>query len=111
MRLSAIRRRKWPSLSSPSAQPVRARLKPWVAGTILTAALLAGLLAVSDAPFRNPAPATAEFVFTFRALGGRVEGDALAPAGGPDNRPVHMRAMVPAGRSRHPVVVELAVDG
>jgi len=93
-----------------AAVPIQPWYKSWAVVTVLTAALLAGLLAVSDAPFRNPAPASAEFVFTFRALGGRVEGDALAPAKAHDDRPVHMRAMVPAGRSRHPVVVELTVD-
>ena len=65
---------------------------------------------MSDAPFRNPAPADSEFVFTFRALGSRV------PVNTPgatvrDDRPIHMRATVPAGRTRTAVVVRLEVDG
>ncbi len=87
------------------------RFKGWAGALGLTAAVLAGLLAVSDAPFRNPAPADAEFVFTFRALGGRVTSDTPAPAPGRDDRPVHMRATMPAGRTRNSVVVRLELDG
>lgn len=94
-----------------AALPARSRFKLWAAGMGLTVAMLAGLLAVSDAPFRNPAPMDAEFVFTFSALGGRVEGEVNLPAAGHDDRPVHMRATMPAGRTRHPVVVQLEVDG
>lgn len=94
-----------------------ARAKGWpglvAAATLVTAAGLAALLAVSDAPFRNPASPGAEFVFTFRALGGRVADAAPAPGAPavPDDRPVHMRATVPAGRTRTAVVVRLEVDG
>ncbi|AOS43314.1 hypothetical protein Verru16b_00357 [Lacunisphaera limnophila] len=80
-----------------------------LAATVLTAVALAALLAASDAPFRNPAPAGAEFIFTFRALGGRVEQGGAAPE--QDDRPVHMRATAPAGRGRTVVVVSVDVDG
>jgi len=93
--------------------PGPGRLKAVLVGLLLTAAVLAGMLGVSDAPFSNPAPAEAEFIFTFRALGGRVA-DATAvtaPADGHDDRPIHMRAMVPAGRARTAVVVSVEVDG
>jgi hypothetical protein len=76
-------------------------------------AALAGLLAVSDAPFHNPAPAGAEFVFSFHALGGRVE-EAASLSGAapvPDNRPVHMRTAAPVGRGRAAVVVSVEIDG
>lgn len=83
-----------------------------IAAGWVTAITLAGLLTVSRAPFRNPAPANAEFVFTFRALGEQVA-DATLSAGAAvqDNRPVYMRSLVPAGRTRTAVVVRLEVDG
>ena len=74
--------------------------------------MLAALLGVSDAPFRNPAPGEAEFVFTFRVYGDWVSGAAVAlPDPAHDPRPVHMRAAQPAQRPRSPVVVQLEVDG
>ena len=88
----------------------RSRLGLAGAVALLTVATLAGLLAVSDAPFRNPAPADAEFIFTFRALGGRVPASAPVSTA-PDDRPIHMRATGPAGRTRTAVVVRLEVDG
>ena len=96
-----------------AAGAVHSRFKGSVVALGVTAAGLAGLLAVSDAPFRNPAPMDAEFVFTFRALGDRVAGDtpAAGAAAAPDNRPVHMRTTVTAERTRNPVVVRVEVDG
>jgi ferredoxin len=97
-------------LLQPVAQvPTRKGLKAVLAATVLTAAALAALLGVSDASFRNPAPVDAEFIFTFRALGARVEESGAATQ--QDDRPVHMRATVPAGRGRTAVVVSVEVDG
>lgn len=94
------------------AAPTRSRLMPWLTGLLLTAATLAGLLFVSNAPFRNPAPADAEFVFTFRAYGEWLSGAAAAlPDPAHDPRPVHMRTAQPAQRTRSPVLVQIIVDG
>ena len=85
---------------------------PWLAGLLLTALGLAGLLWVSAAPFHNPAPAEAEFVFSFRAYGDWISGAAAAlPDPAHDQRPVHMRTAQPAQRARAPVTVWIAVDG
>jgi hypothetical protein len=79
---------------------------------LLTAVVLAVVLVVSDAPFRNPAPAEAEFVFSFQAHGDWLETATAAPVDpAEDKRPVHMRAALPAQRGRAPVVVRLEVDG
>lgn len=75
-------------------------------------AVLAGLLFVSNASFRNPASAEAEFVFTFRANGDWLSGAAKAlPDPAHDTRPVHLRTAQPAQRTRAPVTVRLVVDG
>jgi len=97
----------------PATEPVRRRRAGgWLAGTLLTAVMLAVVLVVSDAPFRNPVPAEAEFVFSFQAHGDWLE---TAPAAtvdpAEDTRPVHMRAALPAQRTRAPVLVRLEVDG
>ncbi len=95
-----------------AARAVRSGAAGWIAGLLLTVVTLAGLLLVSDAPFRNPAPAAAEFIFTFRANGDWLSGAALAlPDAAQDNRPVHMRTAQPARRTRAPVVIRLEVDG
>ena len=94
------------------AAPARSRRAGVLAGLALTAVVLAGLLWVSDAPFRNPAPAEAEFVFSFRANGDWLSGAAVAlPDPAHDNRPKHMRTALPAQRTRSPVTVRLTVDG
>ncbi|MBI2814020.1 MAG: cytochrome b N-terminal domain-containing protein [Opitutae bacterium] len=94
------------------ARPAGRPLAPWAAGLVVTVVLLAALLAASDAPFRNPAPAEAEFVFTFRAYGEWISGAAAAlPDPAHDTRPVHMRTAQPARRNRTPVVVRIEVDG
>jgi ferredoxin len=98
-------------------EPVREKLRGGrlggvLAGLLLTLVAMAGVLWVSDAPFQNPAPATAEFVFSFRAAGDWVSGAAVAltdPAH--DTRPVHMRTALPADRTRMPVTVRLGIDG
>lgn len=92
-----------------AAAPTRGRFKAVLAATVLTAAALAVLLGLSDAPFRNPAPSDAEFIFTFRALGARVEESGAAAE--QDDRPVHMRSSTPAGRGRTAVLVSVEVDG
>jgi len=98
--------------TEPLAPAARSRTAPWLAGLLLTVVTLAGLLLVSDAPFRNPAPAEAEFIFTFRANGEWLSGAAVAqPDPAQDKRPVHMRTALPAQRTRAPVVVRLEVDG
>jgi len=90
----------------------RARPVTWLLGLILTAAVLAGILFVSDGPFRNPASADAEFVFTFRANGEWLSGAAVAlPDPAHDTRPIHMRTSQPAERTRSPVTIRLEVDG
>jgi ferredoxin len=94
------------------AQPCRPLLAPWAAGLVITALALAAVLFASDAPFRNPAPADAEFVFTFRAYGEWLSGAAAAlPDPAHDTRPIHMRTAQPAQRNRSPVVVRIEVDG
>ncbi len=94
------------------AGSVRSRPVAWLVGVLLTAATLAGVLAVSDAPFRNPAPAEAEFIFTFRANGDWLSGAAVAlPDPAHDPRPIHMRTAQPADRARSAVTVRLEIDG
>ena len=97
----------------PIAPPAaRSRLAASTVALLLVVASLALLLPVSNAPFRNPEPAGPEFVFTFRALGSWLSGmNTAAPAGTPDNRPIHMRTALPLQRTRHPVVIRLEVDG
>jgi hypothetical protein len=101
-------------LREQSAVPLaatRTGLAPWLAGLLLTAAVLAGVLLVSDAPFQNPASAEPEFIFTFRASGDWLSSAALAlPDSTQDTRPVHMRTAQPAQRGRSPVTVRLVVN-
>lgn len=100
------------SLQPPPPESRRRMLGQWSAGLVLAAIGLAVLLAVSNAPFRNPAPADAEFVFTFRAYGDWLTGAAAAlPDPAHDTRPIHMRVAQPAQRARAPVIVRLTVDG
>lgn len=98
-------------LPAPAAS-ARNPFKSWAAGLAITVVMLGVLLLVSDASFRNPAPAEAEFVFTFRTYGEWVSGAAV-PLVDPaqDTRPVHMRTAQPAKRTRSPVIVRLEVDG
>jgi len=93
--------------------PARAaRRVGWMAGLGLVGAGLALLLAAGNAPFRNPAPAEPELIVTFRAYGDWVEGRVSNPLPAvEDERPVHMRAALPAQRRRQPVVVRISVDG
>jgi hypothetical protein len=92
--------------------PAFSWFKGWAAGLLLTAVMLAVLLGASNAPFRNPAPADAEFVFTFRAYGEWISGAAAAlPDPAHDQRPVHMRTAQPTERTRSPVIVQIEVDG
>lgn len=100
------------TLQVPLAACRPAGLRRGIAGLVLTALTLAALLFASDAPFRNPAPAGAEFIFTFRAYGEWISGAAVAlPDPAHDSRPIHMRAAQPARRNRSPVIVRLDVDG
>jgi ferredoxin len=90
----------------------RSSFMPWVIGLLATAVALMALLFISDAPFRNPALADAEFVFTFRAYGDWISGTAAAlPDPAHDPRPVHMRIAQPTQRMRSPVTVQITVDG
>lgn len=94
------------------ATPVRGPLKAVFAGLLLTLVTLFVLLKVGDAAFTNPAPSAAEFVFSFRAAGDWVSGDAVQLTDSEeDTRPVHMRTALPASRTRMPVTVRLSVDG
>jgi ferredoxin/coenzyme F420-reducing hydrogenase delta subunit len=109
--LTAVAARLREQSSTPAAA-ARAGLAPWLAGLLLTTVVLAGVLFVSDAPFRNPAPPEPEFIFTFRANGDWLSGAALAlPDPTQDTRPVHMRTAQPAQRARAPVTVRLVVNG
>jgi ferredoxin/coenzyme F420-reducing hydrogenase delta subunit len=90
--------------------------RSWVQSAVVAAGLtvlaLAVLLSVSNAPFRNPAPAGPEFIFTFRAYGEWVSGatsTVVDPAH--DQRPAYMRSSLPTDRRRSPVIVQLEVDG
>ncbi len=102
-------------LRQPTPAPIaaaRATHMPWAIGLVVTAIALVALLFVSDAPFRNPAPAGAEFIFTFRAYGDWISGAAAAlPDPAHDTRPVHMRIAQPTQRTRSPVTVQIVVDG
>jgi ferredoxin len=99
-------------LEPTATAPAHSWFKGWTAGLLLTAVMLVALLAASNAPFRNPAPAEAEFVFTFRAYGEWVTGAAAAlPDPAHDSRPIHMRTAQPAERTRSPVMVQIEVDG
>ncbi|MBI2516240.1 MAG: cytochrome b N-terminal domain-containing protein [Opitutae bacterium] len=99
-------------LESKPAPPARAWPQAVTAGLVLTLIAFTVLLFGSDAPFRNPAPAGPEFVFTFRAYGEWVSGQAGAlPDPAHDKRPVHMRTAQPAERTRSPVIVWLEIDG
>lgn len=90
----------------------RGRFGALAVGLLLAVVTMAGVWWVSDAPFQNPAPPTAEFVFTFRAAGDWVSGAAVAvPDPAHDTRPVHMRTALPMRRTRMPVTVRLSIDG
>lgn len=98
----------------PPAPPValsRDRRVGWTVAVAVVAAGLALVLGLSDAPFRNPAPVTSEFVFMFRIHGDWVDTASAAPAAANDTRPVHMRAAVRAQRARQPIVVRLEIGG
>lgn len=109
--LTAAATRLRTAATAPAATP-RSRVGTVIAGLVVTVLAMAGVLVVSDASFRNPAPAEAEFVFSFTAHGDWLEG-AAAPAVDPalDKRPIHMRTAQPAKRTRQPVTVRLEVDG
>ncbi len=88
------------------------RTAGWLAGLGVAVAGLAGLLALANAPFRNPEPPEPEFIVMFRTYGDWVEGVAAdATPAGEDPRPVHMRAAQPVQRTRQPVVVRVTVNG
>lgn len=94
-------------------RPAPLRRRPvagWIGAALLTVFTLAALLFISNAPFRNPAPADPEFVFTFRAYGEWIDG-TVATAAAQDDRPVHMRGILPTKRTRSPVVVSVEIDG
>jgi len=106
---AATRLRTQAAAPAPAA---RSRVGMVLTGLVVTAIALAGVLAVSDASFRNPVPTEAEFVFSFTAHGDWIDGTAAAaidPAA--DKRPIHMRTAQPVKRTRQPVTVRLEVDG
>lgn len=97
-------------MQPPPARPAPSRLAAALAGLLLTAAGLAGLLGISDAPFRHPTAHVPEFVLTFHAFGDWLHDDApVAPT--VDNRPIHMRVAVRTNRERSPVFIRVEVDG
>jgi hypothetical protein len=109
--LTAAATRLRTQAAAPAAS-ARSRLGAGIAGLVVTALALAGVLAVSDAPFRNPVPTEAEFVFSFTAHGEWLDATTAAavdPA--VDKRPVHMRTAQPVKRTRQPVTVRLEVGG
>jgi ferredoxin len=99
-----------PDESLTSGRKAPSLLRGLVGATALTAAALALVLAVSNAPFRHPTAAQPEFVLTFRAFGDWIDASRVTAAA-QDNRPVHMRGAMQVNRTRDPVVVRLAVDG
>ena len=101
-------------LKSPTvAVPIsRSPFASWFTALSVTVLALTVLVGGANAPFRNPAPADGEFVFTFRTHGDWVSGDAVAAyAPANDPRPVHMRTTQPTRRERSPVLVQIDVDG
>ena len=94
-----------------TGSPARDRSVGWLAALTVVVVGLALMLGLSDAPFRNPAPAAPEFVFMFRAYGDWVEAGTAAPAAADDKRPIHMRSTMPVKRERQPVVVRLTING
>ena len=93
----------------PAAPPPQ-RAAAWLAAAALAIAATGVMLWASNAPFRNPAPAEPEFVFTFRANGAWIDA-AQVPVAARDDRPIHMRGTLPARRTRAPVVVTVEIDG
>lgn len=90
------------------AAPARRTFWPW--GLAVAALAVALCLPLSNAPFSHPSAHTPEFVLSFRAVGDWLD-SAAAPALADDQRPVHMRAQLPAQRTRSPVVITLEIDG
>lgn len=100
-----LKQEKVPEPAEPSG------FRMWIAGIGLTAACFAGLLWVSDAPFRHPTAHEPEFVLTFRAYGDWLDDTKLSAAAQQD-RPAYMRAAsLQANRRRSPVVIRVEVDG
>ncbi len=91
------------------AEPAGFRM--WVAGIGLTIACFAGLLWVSDAPFRHPTAHQPELVLTFRAYGEWLDATTVT-ADAQQNRMAHMRAAsIQVNRTRAPIVITIEVDG
>jgi ferredoxin/coenzyme F420-reducing hydrogenase delta subunit len=86
-------------------------LAPFLMATLITLLGLAGLLAGSASPFRNPASTEPEFVFAFRANGDWLDGAVTPVDPAHDDRPVHMRAVLPDARTRSAVTVRVEIDG
>ena len=81
-----------------------------LSGALLALVLAAATVVPSRLPARNPAPAEPEFVFSFKALGDRLEAgvvDAATEAA----KPVHMRGRSTAKPHRADVQVRLTIDG
>ncbi len=92
------------------AAPARPLWRALSVGLTLIAILAALTLAGSHAPFRNPAPATPEFVLSFTLWGdwaasGAVDAKAEAA------KPVHMRNVNAGHRARSAIRLQLTVDG
>jgi ferredoxin/coenzyme F420-reducing hydrogenase delta subunit len=84
----------------------------FLAGAAILALGIAALLGASAAPFRDPASQAPEFVFAFRANGEWLDASAIKTVDPEhDDRPVHMRTVLPMGRTRAAVTVRIAIDG
>ena len=95
-----------------SAQETPRRRSPLVVALgAIGLAVVIGALTVgpSHLSVRNPAPADAEFVFSFKAFGERLESPTVAAADDA-TKPIHMRGRSSAKPRRADVVVRLIID-
>jgi len=81
-----------------------------LAGGVLALALAVATLAPSHLPVANPAPAEPEFVFSFRALGDRLE-NGIVDAALEAAKPIHMRGRSTEKPHRAAVTVRLTING
>lgn len=82
-----------------------------IAGALLAVAVSAAVIAPSHLRVANPASAAPEFVFSFKALGDRVEEAAVIDPVAEAAKPIHMRGRPTAKPHRAPVTVRLTIDG
>jgi ferredoxin len=76
----------------------------------LAVAIVGSVVVPSHLRVSNPAPLVPELVFSFKALGERVEAGAIDPAADAD-KPIHMRGRPTEKPHRAAVRVRLTIDG